>query len=56
MKTFSNSVQLLLIRDFQHFNIAGKPPASRKQQFLFHLFFCHSMLVCWIEWSGYAYI
>lgn len=38
MKTFSDSVQLLLIRGFQHFNIAGKLPANRKQQFLFHLF------------------
>lgn len=56
MKTFSDSVQLLLIRGFQHFNIAGKLPANRKQQFLFHLFFCNSMFVCWTEWSGYAYI
>ena len=38
-KTFSNPVQLLLARAFRHFIIAGKPSASRNQQFLFHLFF-----------------
>lgn len=38
-RSFSYPVQLSLARAFRHFIIAGKPSASRSQQFLFHLFF-----------------